>query len=105
MLDELLFYIFNTKISCQNKLSREGIIGCICNPRVLRSDKITTTTGKKKKSFIKIEPIVPSKITNTVPPEEKMKENIQLKNDIGNYFTSSTTKKLVVEIVKKSTNV
>ena len=84
------FYIFTTENTCPKKLSREGFITCFSNLRVLRSDPLlspsTSHTNKRKTTTFER--------NNIVSPEENKMEIEQLKINIGNYFTSITTKKL-----------
>ena len=89
------FIIFTAKTECPKKLSKEEFIKCFNEFRILRTDQITTPTNNKRKASS--EDINPRSSNNVTSPEEEKiaKEmNDAVKQQIGNYFTSSTVKNL-----------
>ena len=91
------FYIFSSKCLPPNKLSRKEYAKLYFEFRILRSDHISSNSSNntKRKSLCDItyNTDISSSTNNIISPEQKEDEKIQVKINIGNYFTSRTTKK------------
>ena len=92
------FYIFSSNNLPPKKLSKKEFTHLYFNFRILRSDHISSNpsnnTKRKSLSDITYNTDISSSTNNIISPEQKEDENIQVKINIGNYFTSRTTKKL-----------
>ena len=88
------FYIFTSQNLPPNKLSKNDFTSIYFNFRILRSEHNTNQKRKVLSDITTDNSNNTRTAFNIITPEQKIRENNMTKINIGNYFTSITTKKL-----------